>query len=92
MAKPRRRASHVARGSEEITLACLPTISATAQMTHARPRREWPLRVVRLIENEASGVAAGGRMRISGRMADVCAELERLAEREAAFQQAAIAT
>jgi hypothetical protein len=42
-----------------------------------------PLRVVRVVE--ASRAPAGaGRMFISGRMADVCAELERLAALEAA--------
>lgn len=41
-----------------------------------------PLRVLRVVE---TGVHAdcSGRMVISGRMADVCAELERLAAREA---------
>jgi len=46
-------------------------------------RRTLQLRVVRTIE---AGIPAGrtGRMVISGRMADVCAELERLAALEAA--------
>lgn len=41
-----------------------------------------PLRVVRVLEGPAAGT--GGRIVISGRMADVCAELERLAALEAA--------
>jgi len=41
-----------------------------------------PLRVVRLSEAGTNTVGAG-RMRISGRMADVCAELDRLAAKEA---------
>lgn len=41
-----------------------------------------PLRVVRVMEPAAGGHAAG-RMVISGRLADVCAELERLAAQEA---------
>ena len=46
-----------------------------------------PLRVVRVME--ACQVSSGaGRMVISGRMADVCAELDRLAELEAAAGQA----
>lgn len=61
---------------------------ATDAYTTAR-KRPLPLRVVRVVEGEATGTPAGGRMRISGRMADVCAELERLAEREAAFQKKA---
>jgi hypothetical protein len=49
----------------------------------ARPASTAPLRVVRLSESgERLGTA--GRMVISGRMADVCAELDRLAERESA--------
>jgi hypothetical protein len=40
-----------------------------------------PLRVVRVLEPSASRAVAG-RMVISGRMADVCAELERLAALE----------
>jgi len=56
------------------------------------PQRSWggptrlapaqrPLRVVRLVEGLA-GCSGAGRMVISGRMADVCAELDRLAELE----------
>jgi hypothetical protein len=41
-----------------------------------------PLRVVRISESGLERCAIG-RMRISGRMADVCAELDRLAAREA---------
>lgn len=44
-----------------------------------------PLRVVRVLEARQASSAAG-RMVISGRMADVCAELDRLAELEAAGQ------
>lgn len=46
-----------------------------------RPQR--PLRVVRVVE-AGQGRAEVGRMVISGRMADVCAELDRLVAREAA--------
>ena len=43
-----------------------------------------PLRIVRILDaNQAPSQA--GRMVISGRMADVCAELDRLAAREAAL-------
>ncbi len=41
-----------------------------------------PLRVVRILE-AGQAPAQVGRLRISGRMADVCAELDRLAAREA---------
>ncbi len=43
-----------------------------------------PLRVVRILEADQAP-ANVGRMMISGRMADVCAELDRLAAREAAL-------
>ena len=42
-----------------------------------------PLRVLRVVDH-GHGPCAAGRMVISGRMADVCAELDRLAELEAA--------
>lgn len=41
------------------------------------------LKIVRQFEPDASACCAG-RMTISGRMADVCAELDRMAQREAA--------
>ncbi len=45
------------------------------------PTPPQPLRVMRLIEaGQAPGVA--GRLRLSGRMADVCAELDRMAAAE----------
>ena len=44
-------------------------------------RRPLPLRVARVIEAQHNRNQAG-RMVISGRMADVCAELDRLAELE----------
>ncbi|MEY4713231.1 MAG: hypothetical protein RIS88_2681 [Pseudomonadota bacterium] len=45
------------------------------------PSAQRTLRVVRVVEGRASGLGAG-RMVISGRMADVCAELDRLAALE----------
>ena len=42
-----------------------------------------PLRVVRMVDSDAAK-PQGSRLMISGRMADVCAELERLAALEAA--------
>jgi hypothetical protein len=44
-------------------------------------RRPLPLRVARVMEDQHNRSNAG-RMVISGRMADVCAELDRLAELE----------
>jgi hypothetical protein len=49
-----------------------------------------PLRIVRESDS-ALGVECAGRMVISGRMADVCAELDRMALRAAAAQDALVA-
>ena len=49
---------------------------------HAPARHTTPLRVVRVVEPSATRAAAG-RMVISGRLADVCAELDRLVALEA---------
>ena len=62
--------------------ACNPR---TRVSTRTRGRRATPLRVVRVME-VGETAAQGGRMMISGRMADVCAELERMAEHEAALR------
>ena len=58
----------------------------------ARPVRvaaakRLPLRVVRVLE-PGQAPAHAGRLMISGRMADVCAELDRMAAREAAMSRA----
>jgi len=59
----------------------------TAQAGKAKPQTRTPsrLRIVREFDANV-GPACAGRMVISGRMADVCAELERMAQREAALQ------
>ena len=60
----------------------LPIMASTETPSPTRvPAR--PLRVVRVFEG-AQPRAAAGRMVISGRLADVCAELDRLAAAEAA--------
>jgi hypothetical protein len=46
------------------------------------PANQRPLRVLRIVDSQNR--SAGGRMVISGRMADVCAELDRMAGKEAA--------
>jgi hypothetical protein len=51
----------------------------------AVPQAPKPLRVVRVFEPTAPRTDAG-RMVISGRLADVCAELDRLAAQEARGQ------
>ncbi|CAN7359358.1 hypothetical protein LJR118_002115 [Acidovorax sp. LjRoot118] len=54
-----------------------PAQGTEAVCNHAQARR-----VVRVLRTAASGADAG-RLVISGRMADVCAELDRMAAREA---------
>lgn len=78
----------------------LPFVSGDTSASHRPPvrlvssRTERPspkishvsrLKVVREFDSNVSPTCAG-RMVISGRMADVCAELERMAQREAAQQ------
>ena len=49
-----------------------------------KPVKKRPLRIVRVLEAGQARTTVG-RMVISGCMADVCAELDRLAAREAAL-------
>lgn len=58
----------------------------STQACKTRPQGPTPsrLRIVREFDANV-GPACAGRMVISGRMADVCAELERMAQREAAL-------
>ena len=58
-------------------------------MTSICTQRPATLRVVR-VRDEHGPAHEVGRMVISGRMADVCAELDRLVAREAAMQQAGL--
>ena len=46
-----------------------------------------PLRVVRIAEDGANSPNGAGRMVMSGRMADICAELDRLVHLEASKSQ-----
>ncbi|WP_137895532.1 hypothetical protein [Ramlibacter sp. 2FC] len=77
-----------APGSPATSTALLRPPHASHAGAPAQPaaRHAVPLRVVRVAE---AGYRPGcaGRMVISGRMADVCAELDRLAARESALAQ-----
>ena len=76
------------RALHALPVAIGPVRSRTQGAEPGRPTRCAPaLRVVRNIE---SGIPVGstGRMVISGRMADVCAELDRLAAIESSRQTA----
>jgi hypothetical protein len=77
----RRQLSHIGAG----TLAPVAR-SARLDAERAQPApAARPLRVVRVIES-GDRQSSLGRIVISGRMADVCAELDRLAAREAALR------
>jgi hypothetical protein len=60
---------------------CLPPTDAKPTL---RAASQIPLRIVRILEADHAP-ANVGRMVISGRMSDVCAELDRLAARESAL-------
>ncbi len=62
--------------------SCNTPAAVRARPVTCQPTRQTPLRVVRLAEDDVRSDCAG-RMVMSGRMADICAELDRLAEREA---------
>ena len=75
---PHRARAQATRGS--VASVCTPRVAEPAS---ARRSPSRPLRVVRVAE-PLQGPASAGRMVISGRMADVCAELDRLAALETA--------
>ena len=66
----------------DLIAACAHSAGATG-LKHINSAAR-PLRVVRVVDAGQSHSSVG-RMVISGRMADVCAELDRLAAREAAL-------
>ena len=61
-----------------ICTSTLRSHTSRAQPCASQPSMRAPLRVLRVME-AGQAPAQVGRMRISGRMADVCAELDRLA-------------
>jgi len=67
------------------SIAYKPMATRARGIYHAQTHRARPLRIERIVE---SGQPAShvGRMVMSGRMADVCAELDRLVARESACQ------
>jgi len=77
---PSGRAWHGALGNASSTTigACSARHAQPDLASHSMGR---PLRIVRILEADQAP-AQVGRLRISGRMADVCAELDRLAARE----------
>ena len=72
----------LAGGAPAQTAAAAPVRVAYPVQASVQAAPAKPLRVVRVLEPSASRTVAG-RMMISGRLADVCAELDRLAALEA---------
>ena len=68
--------------SRTTSASCATPAAVLARPMSCQTPRSTPLRVVRLAEDGIRHDCAG-RMVMSGRMADICAELDRLAEREA---------
>ena len=79
-----------ARAASNEAVFSLPEMPVRPDNTVKAGASAAPLRVVR--ESDAAlGAECAGRMVISGRMADVCAELERMALRADAAQTAGVA-
>jgi hypothetical protein len=76
LAPAARNAQQCGRQSARASVASVGKVQQAARTCTPRP-----LRVLRVVEGNAP--ASAGRMVISGRMADVCAELDRLAALEA---------
>ncbi|APW38526.1 hypothetical protein RD110_16050 [Rhodoferax koreense] len=76
----------VSLGSDHAAAPLLPCPTAPRQAARSL-RAQRPLRVVRVMDASTSSTLVG-RMVISGRMADVCAELDRLAALEAGTSSA----
>lgn len=66
-----------------VPLCAAVRVAAAPKATVCARRVQRPLRVVRVMDKDGPRNPSGGRMVISGRMADVCAELDRLAALEA---------
>lgn len=73
--------THAAHATGHASAPLLPCATTTRQVARSG-RTQRPLRVVRVVDASVSSTLVG-RMVISGRMADVCAELDRLAALEA---------
>jgi hypothetical protein len=80
---PSIQAAH--RSTTPNSIAYKPMAARSRGIYHAQTHRVRPLRIERIVE---SGQPAShvGRMVMSGRMADVCAELDRLVASESARQ------
>lgn len=74
------RPAHALSSNRPSTPRAAPPVLRTVRPSKP-PQPVRPLRVVRFVD-AAHAPSNAGRMVISGRMADVCAELDRLAQRD----------
>lgn len=83
-ARERRIAASQAHRNTMKSIATSPCPSRGNSRNHSNPGTRRPVRVLRMVDagTPATGV---GRMVISGSMADVCAELDRMAAAETAL-------
>ncbi|AGU50012.1 putative secreted protein [Variovorax paradoxus B4] len=84
--RPRRRdTGSTSAGLRYVAVAVRPACAARAHTAtpSAAPAPVRPLRVIRVVDGPLGEKRSTNRMVISGRMADVCAELDRLAALEA---------
>jgi hypothetical protein len=89
MAKPGRPGQTLNSSADFPAASCMrplhpPTMPGDTVFTGIRTATRLPLRVLRVMDADLAP-AQIGRLRISGRMADVCAELDRLAAHEVQF-------
>ncbi len=77
-----------ATARQRAALLLVESTDPAAATSHPAPLRHvQPLRVLRLVEaDQAPGTA--GRLRLSGRLSDVCAELDRMASAEMSASRA----
>ncbi|CAN7411498.1 hypothetical protein [Variovorax paradoxus] len=79
----RRDAGNTSAGLRYVAVRPACTARAQAAAPSAAPAPVRPLRVIRVVDGRQGDKRSTNRMVISGRMADVCAELDRLAALEA---------
>jgi hypothetical protein len=79
----RRDAGNTSAGLRYVAVRPACTARTQAAATSAAPAPVRPLRVIRVVDSRQGDKRSTNRMVISGRMADVCAELDRLAALEA---------
>ncbi|MBB1074263.1 hypothetical protein HUU62_07520 [Rhodoferax sp. 4810] len=82
---PAQRASHLCPAGLSSPADATDPIRNQSRQSAVITQQAMPSRAVRVLQVMDAGQspAQSGRLRISGRMADVCAELDRLAAREA---------